>query len=149
MFLPAVSVLVVVQLSSEVSEGLINNPVHDSCSYMFRFWLNYHQGACSLCFVKLLYWYQLIYWVIKIVRYCGRMLTVRLYLSQTTFLCSHVFSTKWSRVSLSINIGKKIACMLQYEAQWKVGSPWQANSALVAQRISFPLRKEINDYVNG
>jgi hypothetical protein len=42
---------------------------------MFRFWLNHHQGACSLCFAKLLNWYQLIYWVIKIVRSCGRMLT--------------------------------------------------------------------------
>ena len=35
---------------------------------MFQFWLNHHQGACSLCFAKLLYWYQLIYFVIKIVR---------------------------------------------------------------------------------
>ena len=41
---------------------------------MFQFWLNHPQGACSLCFVKLLYWYQLIYWVIKIVRSWGRML---------------------------------------------------------------------------
>ena len=35
---------------------------------MFRFWLNHHQGACSVCFAKSLYWYQLIYWVIKVVR---------------------------------------------------------------------------------
>jgi hypothetical protein len=42
---------------------------------MFRFWLNHHQGACSLCFAKLLCWYQLIYWVIKIVQSCGCMLS--------------------------------------------------------------------------
>jgi hypothetical protein len=52
--------------------------IYNSCSYMFRFWLNHHQGARSLCFAKLLYWYQLIYWVIKIVQSCGRMLTVNL-----------------------------------------------------------------------
>ena len=41
---------------------------------MFQFWLNHHQEACSLCFARLLYWHQLIYWVIKIVRSCGRKL---------------------------------------------------------------------------
>jgi hypothetical protein len=50
------------------------DPVYNRCSYMFRFWLNHHQGTRSLCFAKLLYWYQSIYWVIKIVLYCGRML---------------------------------------------------------------------------
>jgi len=48
--------------------------IYNNCSCMFRFWLNHHQGARSLSFAKLLYWYQLIYWVIKIVRSFGRML---------------------------------------------------------------------------
>jgi len=41
---------------------------------VFRFWLNHHQGVHNLCFTKLLYRHQLIYFVIKIVRSCGRML---------------------------------------------------------------------------
>jgi hypothetical protein len=40
---------------------------------MFRFWLNHHQWVRSLCFAKLLFWYQLIYFFIKIVWSCGRM----------------------------------------------------------------------------
>ena len=56
---------------------------------MFRFWLNHHQGARSMCFAKLLYWYQLIYWVIKIVRSCGRMLI------QSFCVCVSVHSAEW------------------------------------------------------
>jgi hypothetical protein len=50
--------------------------IYNNCTYMFRFWLNHHQRACSLCFAKLHYWYQLIYWVFKIVRSCDRVLTL-------------------------------------------------------------------------
>jgi hypothetical protein len=39
----------------------------------FGFDENHHQGARKLCFAKLLKWYQLIHFVIKIVRFCGRM----------------------------------------------------------------------------
>ena len=46
---------------------------------MFRFSLNHHQRAYSLCIAKLLYWYQLIYFVIKIVLSCGHMLMPWLY----------------------------------------------------------------------
>ena len=53
MLLSAVSVLVVAQSSSEIPEGLMNNPVYSVNLYMFRAYLGPTSGGTTICLKQL------------------------------------------------------------------------------------------------